>query len=69
MIALAWCHNTRKILRSFIFCRVESARRLIEWTVEFDPIPLFHIDAELNIADLLTKPHQIRIENVSLGSG
>ena len=68
MITLAWCHNTRKKLRSFIFSRVESARRLIEWTVENENIPLFHIDKELNIADLLTKPHQISIEDVSLGS-
>jgi len=67
-IALSWCHNTSKKLRAFIFARVESIRRMIQWTIEQDNIPLFHIEGISNIADLLTKKHNLKIEQVSIGS-
>ena len=59
-IALAWCHNMNKRLRLYVHSRVESVRRMIEWTTkENDTLPLYHIDTALNIADLLTKEHHI----------
>ena len=67
-IALSWCHNTSKKLRAFIFARVESIRRMIQWTIDQDIIPLFHIEGTSNIADLLTKKHNLKIEQVSIGS-
>ena len=33
-IALCWCHNTNKRLRSYVLSRVESARRMIQWAVD-----------------------------------
>ena len=62
------CHNTAKKLRAFEFTIVESIRRLIQWTTNSDEIPLFHIDGSQNLADLLTKEHEIKVENVSKGS-
>ena len=67
-IALSWCHNTAKKLRAFVFTRVESIRRLIQWTTNTDEIPLYHIEGAQNLADLLTKEHEIKVENVSKGS-
>ena len=31
-ITLSWCHNIAKKLRAFIFARVESIRRMTQWT-------------------------------------
>ena len=67
-IALAWIHNTNIKLRSYIHSRAESSRRLIQMTVNQDEIPLFHIEGVLNLADLLTKPHILETEDVSIGS-
>ena len=59
-IALAWCHNVNKRLRLYVHSRVESIRRMIEWTTGDDTkVPLYHIESGLNIADLLTKEHDI----------
>ena len=59
-IALAWCHNVNKRLRLYVHSRVESIRRMIEWTTGNDTkVPLYHIESGLNIADLLTKEHDI----------
>ena len=59
-IALAWCHNVNKRLRLYVHSRVESVRRMIEWTIGHDnAVPLYHIESGLNIADLLTKEHDI----------
>ena len=67
-IALSWCHNSTRKLRAFIFARVESIRRMIQWTSEDDRIPLYHIEGTRNLADLLTKDHDIKVEQVSIGS-
>ena len=67
-IALSWCHNTTRKLRAFIFARVESIRRMIQWTTEKEQIPLYHVDGTRNLADLLTKRHSIRVDQVSIGS-
>ena len=68
-IALSWCHNVNKRLRLYVHSRVESIRRLIEWTTgKNDEIPLFHIDGKLNIADLLTKEMEINLEDLASGS-
>ena len=67
-IALSWCHNSTRKLRAFIFARVESIRRMIQWTGEEDKIPLYHVDGTRNLADLLTKDHDIKVEQVSIGS-
>ena len=67
-IALSWCQNSTRKLRAFIFARVESIRRMIQWTSEDDRIPLYHIEGTRNLADLLTKDHDIKVEQVSIGS-
>ena len=67
-IALSWIHNTSIKLRSYIHSRAEASRRLIQMTVNSECIPLFHIDGNSNLADLLTKPHVIETDNVSIGS-
>ena len=65
---MSWCHKTAKKLRALIFARVESIRRMIQWTTGQDSIPLFHIEGISNIADLLTKKHDLKVEQVSIGS-
>ena len=47
---------------------MENILRLIEWTVDSDIIPLYHIDTEMNIADILTKPREVTMADVSMGS-
>jgi len=41
---------------------------LFDWTTGSENNPLFHIDGSLNLADLLTKKHELGIELVSKGS-
>ena len=67
-IAMSWCHNTNIKNKIFVRNRVETIRRLIEWSSESEEIPLYHIEGKLNIADLLTKYHEINVEDVTLGS-
>ena len=67
-IAMSWCHNVNIKLRLFVRNRVETIRRMIEWATDSEKIPLYHVDGELNVADYLTKPHQIEVGDVSLGS-
>ena len=67
-IALSWCTNMSIKLRLYVHNRVETIRRMIEWTVGENPeLPLFHISGKLNIADLLTKPHCIGAEDMKQG--
>ena len=68
MIALSWCCNPTKKLRLFVFSRVETIRRMIEWTTGREYLPLYHVDGELNLSDLLTKKHDLTIEGLSIGS-
>jgi hypothetical protein len=68
-IALSWCHNINKRLRLYVHSRVESIRRMIEWTLDSnEELPLFHIDGRLNIADLLTKEHDISTQTLDQNS-
>jgi hypothetical protein len=49
-----WVHN-----------RVTLARTAIRWTVgNIELLPLFHIPGSDNLADLLTKPHDITTSDV-----
>ena len=67
-IALSWIHNTRIKVRAYVFARVQSTRKLMEMTTESRTIPLFHIDGKINIADILTKPHELNMKDLSIGS-
>ena len=68
-IALCWAFNTKKRLRHYVLNRVALIRQMIEWTTgESENLPLFHIDGELNIADLLTKPHDLKPMDLSKDS-
>ena len=60
-IALCWVSNTTKKLRMFTYNRVAEIRRCIEWTVGdiSQELPLYHIDGDHNVADMLTKPHEL----------
>ena len=33
-IAMSWCHNVNRKLKPYVRSRVESIRRMIEWTSE-----------------------------------
>jgi hypothetical protein len=60
MIAVCWVLNTTKRLRMWVHNRVTSARTAMRWTVgNTETLPLYHIPGTDNIADLLTKPHDI----------
>ena len=42
--------------------RVSTILGMVQWTLalgDTDPLPLYHVDGEENIADLLTKKHSI----------
>ena len=67
-IALSWCHNSNIKLRLFVYNRVMTILRMCEWTTGVKEIPLFHIDGSLNLSDLLTKKHAVKVEDVSAGS-
>lgn len=68
-IAMSWCHNLNKKLRLFVFNRVSQVRRSIQEVAgSQEEFPLYHIDGKLNIADLLTKPHDISPTDLGLES-
>ena len=68
-IAMCWIFNENKKLRHYVLNRVTLIRQMIEWTSgHTDKIPLYHIEGELNIADLLTKPHPITPKDLSISS-
>ena len=67
-IALSWCSNQEIKLCLFVYNWVMTILRLFEWTTGSKTNPLWHIDGGLNLADLLTKKHDIRVEHVSKGS-
>ena len=71
MIALSWCSSLEKKLRLFVQNRVLTILWMVQWTLALsvgDPLPLYHVDGEMNIADLLTKEHSITVKDVSEGS-
>ena len=68
-IAMAWCMNTKKKLRLYCLNRVTEIRNLLETiTGEADNLPIFHIDGNINIADLLTKPNNLKPGDLSENS-
>ena len=67
-IALSWCCIPTKKLRLFVFSRVETIRRMIEWTTGRDYLSIYNVDGTMNLADLLTKKHNLTVEDISTGS-
>ena len=67
-IALCWVHNTAKRLRVYVLNRVETIRRMMEWTTGEEEVPLYHVDGTINIADLLTKEHDLTVRDISTAS-
>ena len=68
MIALLWCSSLEKKLRLFVQNRVATVLRMVSWTLSLadgESLPLYHIDGESNIPDLLTKEHPIGAQDVS----
>ena len=65
-IALSWCHNTNKRLKLYVHNRVETIRRMIEWTTGISTdLPLYHIEGCTNIADRITKKHDLSIQDIN----
>jgi hypothetical protein len=64
-IALCWCSNSNIKLRLFVYNRVMTILRMIEWTTGTKDIPMYHIESELNLADMLTKKHDLQYKDVS----
>ena len=67
-IALSWCRNLKIKLRLFVYNRVMTILQMCEWTTGETEIPLYHIDGKLNLADLLTKHHELVVDSVTLNS-
>ena len=61
-IALSWCSSESIKLRLFVYNRVMTIQAGSKDKV------LYHIDGSLNLADLLTKEHEIGVKTVSRGS-
>ena len=60
-IAMCWCQNTSKRLKTFVHFRVAAIRTTVEWTIgPYEVLPLYHIDGTANVADMLTKPMKIK---------
>ena len=41
---------------------------MIEWTTGRDYLPIYHVDGALNLSDLLTKKHDLTVDDLSTGS-
>ena len=67
-ITLSWCCNPTKKLRLFVFSRVETIRRMIEWTTGRDYLPIYHVNGTMNLVDLLMKKHELTVGDLSTGS-
>ena len=52
----------------FVFSREETILRRIEWTTGGDYLPIYHVDGALNLSDLLTKKHDLTVEDLFTGS-
>jgi hypothetical protein len=69
VIALSWCQNEEIKLRQFVMNRVQSVRRVIQWTIEDDNfLPIYHVPGTQNLADLLTKEHPLDSSTVDMNS-
>ena len=62
-IALSWCRNMNIKLSFFVYNRVMTILRMCEWTTGTTEVPLFHIDGKHNLADLLTKKHELSVDS------
>ena len=67
-IALSWCKNMTFKLRLFVYNRVITILRMCEWTTGKTEVTLYHIDGKINLADLLTKQHELSTQAVTLNS-
>ena len=68
-IAMCWCHNTSKKLRLFTLYRVADIRRnILGSAYASEEPPLYHIDGKINVADYLTKHHDITPRDLSSNS-
>jgi hypothetical protein len=68
-IAICWVLNTQKRLRMWTHNRVKEIRNAIKWVSNGEEsIPLYYIHSHQNIADLLTKTHEITVESIGPGS-
>ena len=67
-IAISWCLNTSLKLRLYVYNRVETIRRMIDWTTNSDSLPLYWIESEQNIADIITKPRDTTTFEVAVPS-
>ena len=60
MVALSWTLYMEKQWKMYVYNRVKSIVRLIEWTMcSTEKLPMYHIPGNCNLADLLTKHHNI----------
>jgi hypothetical protein len=68
-IAICWVLNTQKRLRMWTHNRVKEIRNAIKWVSDGEEsIPLYYIHSGQNIADLLTKTHDISTDSIGPGS-
>jgi Pao retrotransposon peptidase len=68
-IAICWILNTTRKLRMFVHNRVQLIRQGIREVVDGEErIPLYHIDGESNLADMITKPRRVQAKDVGSDS-
>jgi Pao retrotransposon peptidase/Integrase zinc binding domain len=64
-IAICWVLNTQKRLRMWAHNRVKEIRNAIKWVSSGEEkIPLYYIQSQQNIADLLTKPFTLTTDSI-----
>jgi len=68
-VVLCWVLNKSKRLRMWVFNRVQAVYNMIKHSAcSQTHIPLYHIEGSENVADLLTKPAQVKVSQLENGS-
>jgi hypothetical protein len=64
-IAICWVLNSSRRLRMWVHNQATLVRTAMRWTTDQkELLPLFHIPGSSNIADLLTKPHNLTLPDL-----
>ena len=64
-IALCWAHSENKRMKPYVANQVDAIKEYITSTTSQKEIPLYHIQGERNISDLLTRKRDITLDMIN----